>query len=155
MQTLLVSKPPFIWTFVTSKNNFHFSCSQKTAFSFFPQVLTFFNMSHNYENLKICSSNKWISISKFIDRFIEAGRNKNKGVGSISSANGVERCVGSSGGAYMTGKKCLTKMKSLNKRLVQVHESALEAYEDWVTFMNSRGWTEDQIWRVLISGVFA
>lgn len=50
-------------------------------------------------------------------------------------------------GAFMTGKKYVTKMKSLKKSYVKKHDSNSDADEDWLTFMNSRGWTEDQIKR--------
>lgn len=79
-------------------------------------------MSQKSENPKICSSNKGISINKSIDRFIEDNTVKNTGVGSTSSANVVETRDGSSGGAFMTGKKFVAKMKFLKKRLVQAHE---------------------------------
>lgn len=78
----LVSKAPFIWTFITSKNNLHLylSCSQKIIFH------------------KMGSSNKGISINK-------AEENKNKGVGSSSSTNGVKTNVGPSGGTSVTRNK--------------------------------------------------
>lgn len=70
-------------------------------------------------------SNKGISISK-------AEENKNKGVGSSYSAYDVKTNVGPSGGTSVTRKKYVTKMKSLTKRHVQVHEYHSEANEDCV-----------------------
>lgn len=51
--------------------------------------------------------------------------------------------VGTYVGASMTWKKSLTKMKSLNKRLVQTHDSNSNVDEDWVTLIESDGWSED------------
>lgn len=84
------------------------------------------------------SSNEGISVSK-------AEENENKRSRCSSYANGVKTNVESSGGASVTENKYVTKMKSLTNRLVQAHEFDSEVDEEWVTYMNSRGWLDDQI----------
>lgn len=71
---------------------------------------------------------------------MEAENNKNKGVSPSSYEKGVEAHVGSSGGSSLIGKKFVTNMKTLKKRIVKTHESDSKVDEDWVTFMNLRGW---------------
>lgn len=39
----------------------------------------------------------------------------------------------------------VTKMKSLSKKFMQKHDSNSNVNENWVTFINSRGWTGDKI----------
>ena len=48
--------------------------------------------------------------------------------------------VGSSTGASRTGKKSVTKMKSLKKSHDHGHDFDVDVDEDWVNFINSGGW---------------
>lgn len=54
-----------------------------------------------------------------------------------------ESMVGTHVGAFVSGKKYVTKMKSLKKILVQTHDSYSYANEHWVTFIESGGWSGD------------
>lgn len=77
---------------------------------------------------------------KAVEIFLEAKKNKNNGMCSSSSANGLKTHTRTSGGTTVTGNKSVTKMKSLKKRIIQAHDSDSEADEYWVTYMNCRGW---------------
>lgn len=51
----------------------------------------------------------------------------------------VETHAGPSVGASMTGKKYMSKMKSLKRKHVEASDSDSDADEDWVTFLSLGG----------------
>ena len=81
---------------------------------------------------------------KYSDKGIKTDK-KNKGFSSTSSANGGNAQGASSVRESITSKSYVTKMKVLKKRLVQTHDSDSESGEDFVTFLESGGWSSDVV----------
>lgn len=65
----------------------------------------------------------------------------------------VESNVGPSVWAFVTGKKYVTNMKSLEKKLVKINEFDSNGDGDLVTFAGSGGWSGQQVWRLMIPWV--
>lgn len=88
-----------------------------------------------------------INTSKSIEITEKAKEKNNKKVGSSSHASVEGPHGGPSSGTTITRKTSVIKMNIMKKNRVQDSDS--DADDDWVTFMNARGWTKDQIWEEL------
>lgn len=134
----------FIWSFVTCKDTvvlYLFWTPNFVLYPFSQVFLSFQEWVHHIERMEKWRVTNWRQVWEEIWGFIVKGnRSREKWIQYGDTWWTI--CW-----SIYDWKEVCYQDEVLEEKVREKHDSNSDADEDWLTFMNSRGWTEDQIKR--------